>query len=116
MKKLLFVFLLTFQIMVFGQSMNIKWDESGIEFSINTHTGELDYSVPGGTIKYNGTYDVGPKGSVKSVGSVSIKYNGTYDVGPKGFIKSVGGLSVKYNGTYDVGPKGSVKSTSGSVR
>ena len=115
MKKVLLL-LCVLPFIGFGQSMNIKWDESGIEFSINTHTGELDYSVPGGTIKYNGTYDVGPKGSVKSVGSVSIKYNGTYDVGPKGFIKSVGGLSVKYNGTYDVGPKGSVKSTSGSVR
>ena len=102
--------------MSFGQSMDIRWNDSGIEFSINSHTGKLNYSVPGGDIKYNGMYDPGPTGSVKSIGSVNIKYNGTYDPGPTGYIKSVGGLSVKYNGTYDPGPTGSVKSTSGSVR
>ena len=119
MKKLLSIlFLLSFTLpfISFGQSMDIRWDDSGIEFSINSHTGKLNYSVPGGDIKYNGMYDPGPTDYIKSIGSVNIKYNGMYDPGPTDYIKSVGGLSVKYNGMYDPGPTGSVKSTSGSVR
>ena len=73
MKKLLFVFLLTIPFMVFGQSMNIKWeDREGREFSINTHTLQFKYSmVSGDKIKYNTTDYYGPKGSIKETsGSV----------------------------------------------
>ena len=123
MKKLLFVFLLTFPIMVFGQSMNIKWeDREGREFSVNSHSGKFTYSmVPGDNLYYNtGSYtDTGPKNTIKSIGSVDVYWNtGSYtDTGEKGTIKSVGGLTINYNtGSYrDSGPKGTIKNTSGSV-
>lgn len=123
----------------FSQSMKIIWEDAqGREFSINTHSGNFQYSMipgdklyyngtydsgPDGSIKsignvkiyYNGKYDGGPEGSVKSVGNVRIYYNGKYDSGPEGTIKSVGGLKIYYNGRYDSGPEGSIKSTSGSV-
>lgn len=123
----------------FSQSMKIIWEDAqGREFSINTHSGNFQYSmIPGDKLYYNGTYDSGPEGliksignikiyyngkydggpegSVKSVGNVRIYYNGKYDSGPEGTIKSIGGLKIYYNGRYDSGPEGSIKSTSGSV-
>ena len=136
---LLFISLLFFGNYGFSQGMKITWeDPEGREFSISTHSGNFQYSmVPGDKLYYNGTYDSGPEGliksignikiyyngkyeggpegSVKSVGNVRIYYNGKYDSGPEGTIKSVGGLKIYYNGRYDSGPEGSIKSTSGSV-
>ena len=94
MKKLILILLFIIPLMSFGQSMNIRWSDSGIEFSINTHTGELDYSVSSGEIRYNSIIDSGPEGYIKSIGSVSIKYNSILDSGPEGYVKSTSG-SVK---------------------
>jgi len=139
MKKLIFLIFITAPLLCFSQGMKINWEDySGREFSINTHSRNFEYSMisgdklnyngrydsgPDGSIKsvgsvkiyYNGRYDSGPDGSIKSVGSVKIYYNGRYDSGPEGTIKSVGGLKIYYNGRYDSGPDGSIKSTSGSV-
>ena len=137
MKKLITIILLSIHFFGYSQSMDIRWNSSGIEFSVNTHTGKLNYSVPGGeirynsildpgpdgtiksignvNIRYNGVLDPGPDGTIKSVGNVNIRYNGVLDPGPDGYIKSVGGLSVRYNSVLDPGPNESVKSTSGSV-
>jgi hypothetical protein len=139
MKKLIIFLLALAPAIAFSQGMKITWEDTdGREFSINSHTGNFQYSMiagdklyyngtydggPEGTIKsigsvkiyYNGKYDGGPEGSVKSVGSIKIYYNGKYDSGPEGSIKSVGGLKIYYNGKYDSGPEGTIKSTSGSV-
>ena len=139
MKQFIILLLTLSPSLGFSQGMKITWEDSfGREFSINTHTGNFQYSMiagdnlyyngkydsgPEGSIKsignvmvyYNGTYDGGPIGSVKSVGNVNIYYNGKIDSGPKGTIKSVGGLIIYYNGKFDGGPEGSIKSTSGSV-
>jgi hypothetical protein len=139
MKKLLFVFLFTFPIMVFGQSMNIKWeDRDGREFSINNQTSEFKYTmVPGDKIKYITQSWKGPVGSVESIGGVKIKYItqswkgpvgsvesiGGVEIkyitqswkGPVGYIQSVGGLEIKYITQSWKGPIGSVESTSGRV-
>ncbi len=139
MKQFIILLLILAPSLGFSQGMKITWEDSdGREFSINTHTGNFQYSMiagdklyyngrydsgPEGSIKsignvkvyYNGKYDGGPEGSVKSVGNIKIYYNGKYDSGPEGTIKSVGGLKIYYNGKYDSGPEGSIKSTSGSV-
>jgi len=73
MKKLLYILLFTIPFVGFGQSMNITWeDNDGREFSINTHTLQLKYSmVSGDKIKYNTSDYYGPKGSIKETsGSV----------------------------------------------
>ena len=117
MKKLIFLIFITAPLLCFSQGMKINWEDySGREFSINTHARNFEYSmISGDKLNYNGRYDSGPDGSIKSVGSVKIYYNGRYDSGPEGTIKSVGGLKIYYNGRYDSGPDGSIKSTSGSV-
>ena len=108
------IFLLT-PLFILSQSVNIRWEDSyGREFSLNSHSGSFDYSmVSGDEIKYNGRYDSGPEGTVKSIGSCRIEYNGRYDSGPEGLVKSVCGKSVRYNGRYDAGPEGSVKKIGG---
>jgi len=140
MKTLLFLILFLSPLSIFCQGMKISWeDEQGREFSINSHSGQFQYSMitgdklyyngpydggPEGSIKsignvrvyYNGPYDGGPNGSVKSVGNIKIYYNGPYDNGPVGSIKSIGGLKIYYYGKYESGPEGSIKSTSGSVQ
>ena len=117
MKKLLFVLILTIPFMVFGQSMNIKWeDRDGREFSINNQTSEFKYSmVPGDKIKYITQSWKGPVGSVESIGGVEIKYITQSWKGPVGYIQSVGGLEIKYITQSWKGPIGSVESTSGRV-
>jgi hypothetical protein len=54
--------------------MKISWEDSGgREFSINTHTGNFQYSmITGDKLYYNGKYDSGPEGSIKST-SGSVK-------------------------------------------
>ena len=91
MKKLILILLFIIPLMSFGQSMDIRWNDSGIEFSINTHTGKLNQSVPGGDIRYNSIIDSGPEGYIKSIGSISIKYNSIIDSGPEGYVKSTSG-------------------------
>lgn len=139
MKKLLALMTFLIPLILFGQGMNITWeDSSGREFSINTHTRQFSWSMvagdnvtynnaysggPNGSVKsigpvriqYNNAYSGGPEGSVKSVGNVRIQYNNAYSGGPDGTVKSVGGLRVTYNNAYSGGPAGSIKSTSGSV-
>ena len=117
MKKLSFVFLLIFPFMVFGQSMNLKWeDRNGREFSINSHSGKFSYSmVSGDKIKYNTSDYYGPKGSVSQIGDVRIKYNTSDYYGPKGSVSQIGGLKIIYNTSDYYGPKGSIKETKGSV-
>jgi len=105
--------------------MKIKWEDySGREFSINTHSGQFQYSmIPGDEIKYNDKYDdkygSGIVGKVKSVGNIKTEYYDKYDdkygSGIAGKLKSVGRLKIYYNDKYDNGPAGSIKSTSGSV-
>jgi hypothetical protein len=140
MKTLSMVILYLLPLFGFSQGMKIKWEDSdGREFSINTHSAQFQYSMiagdkleyisryeigPEGSIKsigkvliqYNGRYDAGPEGSVKAVGNINISYNSRYEIGPEGSIKSVGGLNIYYNGKYDSGPEGSIKNTTGSVR
>ena len=117
MKILLFTLLLAIPVMVFGQSMNINWeDRAGRVFSINNITGEFIYSmVPGDKIKYITRSYNGPVGSVRSVGDVEIKYITRSYNGPMGYVKSVGGLKLKYITRSYNGPLGSIESTSGSV-
>jgi hypothetical protein len=117
MKKLIIFLLALAPAIAFSQGMKIIWEDTdGREFSINTHTGNFQYSmIAGDKLSYNGKYDAGPEGSVKSVGSIKIYYNGKYDSGPEGSIKAVGGLKISYNGKYDAGPEGTIKITSGSV-
>jgi hypothetical protein len=124
MKKLLLI-LLFLPFLGFGQSMNISWeDRDGREFSINTHSGNFQYSmISGDKIDYNDKYDdrhkSGIVGKVKSIGNVKIVYYEKYDdrhkSGIVGYIKAVGGLKVYYNEKYDDGPLGSIKNSSGSV-
>jgi len=99
MKKLLSILLLTIPFFVFGQSMNISYEvRYGREFSINTHTGNFQYSmISGDKIDYNDKYDDRHKSGIV------------------GYIKAVGGLKVYYNEKYDDGPLGSIKNSSGSV-
>jgi len=139
MRKLIILLFILLPALTFSQGITITWeDKDGREFSINSHSGNFQYSmIAGDKIYYNGKYDSGPEGNVKSIGSVMvyycgkydggpegniksvgnvrIYYNGKYDGGPEGSIKSVGGLKVYYNGKYDSGPEGSIKSTSGHV-
>ena len=132
MKKLLFVLILTIPSMVFGQSMNIKWeDRDGREFSINSHSGKFTYSmVSGDNLEYNSNnqYDyrnTGPSGTIRTIGNVEIVYNSDnrYDynnIGPSGSIRTVGNLKIVYNidNQYDynnTGPSGSIRKTTGSV-
>ena len=118
MDKLLFTIIVALMpLLCISQGMKIKWeDSSGREFSINTHTGNFEYStITGDNIYYNSAYDSGPKGSVKSIGNTYIYYNSTYDSGPEGTVKSVGGLEVYYNSAYSGGPEGTIKRTFGSV-
>ena len=101
MKKLLFTLFLTIPFIGFGQSMKIKWeDRDGREFSLNTHTGQFSYSmVAGDKLEYNNgysSYDTGPKGTIRSVGSIKVEWNNGYS-------------------SYDTGPKGTIRGTTGSV-
>ena len=116
MDKLLFTIIVALMpLLCISQGMKIKWeDSSGREFSINTHTGNFEYStITGDNIYYNSAYDSGPKGSVKSIGNTYIHYNSAYDSGPKGSVKSIGNTYIYYNSTYDSGPEGTVKSVGG---
>jgi hypothetical protein len=99
----------------FSQSMNIIWEDAqGREFSINTHSGKFQYSmIPGDKLSYYGTYDGGPEGAIKSIGSTRIYYYGKYDGGPEGAVKSVGNVRIYYNGEFSGGPEGTVKSVGG---
>ena len=139
MKNILLLICLMCPLFLFGQGMNITWEDSaGREFSINTHTRQFSWSMvagdnitynnafsggPDGSVKsigytsitYNNALSGGPDGSVKSVGNVSITYNNAFSGGPDGTVKSVGGLRVNYNNAFSGGPDGSIKSTSGSV-
>jgi hypothetical protein len=139
MKKLTIILFFLMPMLGFSQGLKITWEDSdGREFSINTTTRQFQYSmIPGDNLYYNGKYDSGPEGSIKSVGKVNIYYYGKYDgepegsvksvgnvriyynskygSGPEGSIKSVGGLTIYYNGKYDSGPEGTIKSTSGRV-
>ena len=126
MKKILFTILITsMPLLCLSQGMKIKWEDySGREFSINTHSGQFQYSmIPGDEIKYNDKYDdkygSGIVGKVKSVGNIKTEYYDKYDdkygSGIAGKLKSVGRLKIYYNDKYDNGPAGSIKSTSGSV-
>ena len=117
MKNLLILILALAPLLGFSQGLKITWkDSDGREFSINTHTGNFQYSmIAGDNLYYNGRWDSGPEGTVKSVDIVKIYYNGRWDSGPDGTIKSVGGLKIYYNGRHDSGPEGSIKSTSGSI-
>ena len=113
------IFLITILVLLpyfgFTQGLEITWeDEKGREFTINSHNGSFEYSmIPGDRLYYNGTYDSGPEGSIKSIGNVKIYYNGKYDGGPEGFVKSVGNVRIYYNGKYDSGPEGTIKSVGG---
>ena len=115
MKKILFIILLIIPFVGFGQSMDIRWNTSGIEFSINPYTGELNYTVPSGDIEYIKYSSQGPVGSIKSVGDVDIEYIKYSSQGPVGSVKSVGNLDIEYIKYSSQGPVGSVKETSGSV-
>ena len=124
MKKLVFVFLFIIPFMVFGQSMNIKWeDRDGREFSINTHTGNFKYSmVSGDQLEYNNgysSYDTGEKGTIRKIGDVKIIWNNgysSYDTGEKGTLRSVGDVKIVWNNgysSYDTGEKGTLRSIGG---
>ena len=111
MKKLLSILLLTIPFFGFGQSMNISWeDRDGREFSINTHSGNFQYSmISGDKIDYNDKYDdrhkSGIVGKVKSIGNVKIVYYEKYDdrhkSGIVGKVKSVGNVKIVYYEKYD---------------
>ena len=119
MKKLLSVVLCCLPIILFGQGMNINWeDSSGREFSINTHTHKFAWSmIAGDDVTYNNAYSGGPSGTVKSIGPVRIEYNNAYSGGPDGSVKSVGDVRIYYNSGFTVvgngGPDGTVKSVGG---
>lgn len=115
MKKLIILLFVLLPVLGFSQGMKIKWeDDEGREFSINSHTGDFQYSmIVGDKIYYYGRYDIGPEGSIRSIGSVKIYYNGRYDAGPEGLVKRIGNVEIYYNGKYDSGPEGAVKSVGG---
>jgi hypothetical protein len=112
MKKILFTILITsMPLLCLSQGMKIKWEDySGREFSINTHSGQFQYSmIPGDEIKYNDKYDdkygSGIVGKVKSIGNVKIEYYDKYDdkygSGIVGKVKSVGNIKTEYYDKYD---------------
>lgn len=115
MKKIIILLFTLAPFIGFSQGMKISWeDKDGREFSINSHTGNFQYSmIPGDKLYYNGPYEMGPEGSIKSIGNVKVYYYGKYEIGPEGFVKSVGSIKIYYNGKYDSGPEGTIKSVGG---
>lgn len=105
----------------FSQGMKIKWeDEKGREFSVNTHSGNFEYSMINGDNLYYNTgsiYDTGPEGTIKKIGDISIYWNtgSLSDTGPKGTIKKVGSITVYWNtgSLSDTGPEGTLKKVGG---
>lgn len=97
MKYILIYFLSIAPFLSFSQGMKIKWEDvKGREFSVNTHSGNFEYSIiDGDNLFYNtGSYsDTGPKGTIKKIGDIPIYWNtGSYtDSGPKGTIKNTSG-------------------------
>jgi hypothetical protein len=121
MKQLIFFLFILAPSIGFSQGMKIKWeDRAGREFSVNTHSGNFQYSmIAGDALIYNrGIYsDTGPAGTIKKVGDSTIEWNrGIYsDSGPEGTIKKVGDNTIEWNtGIYsDTGPEGTIKKIGG---
>lgn len=121
MKCILICLLSIAPLWTFSQGMKIKWeDEKGREFSVNTHSGDFQYSmIEGDELFYNSgsIYDTGPEGTIKKIGSITIEWNtgSIYDTGPKGTIKKVGSITVEWNtgSIYDSGPEGTIKKVGG---
>jgi len=121
MKKLLLtLFICITPLLCFSQGMKIKWEDSyGREFSINTHTREFQYSaIARDKMSYNNRLDIGPEGSIKTIGNVKINYIGKYEGGsgagkPVNSVSRVGGVVISYNNRLDSGPEGYVKAVGG---